>query len=154
MPFTARLFSEIRNQVVHGVTVPEKQDLAVALDSGLTMLRVIQTVPHETYTVKDVVPVYDDPLGKSEMKGVRGVILEVASPGGTHQEDRIYPTTHSYAQGSSVTWAWDGTRVYGPAWYRSAPGRSVQKAWDGSAEFAGTSLEGVNRGEGNPVESA
>lgn len=154
MPSTARLFSELRNQVVHGVTVPRQQDLAVALDSGLTMLRVLRTVPHETYIVKDVVPVYDDPLGKNEMKGVRGVLLSVASPGGTRQEDRIYPTTRSYEPGSSVSWAWDGTRIYGPAWYRPAPGHSVQKAWDGSAEFAGTPLEGANRGQGDPVESA
>lgn len=146
MPSTAQLFRTIRNQIAHGQEEPSKQDLAVVLDSGLTLLRVLRSVPHESYTVQRLVPIYSDQAGAHEMQGVQGVVLRVSSPGGTTVEERIYPTMRPLKVGARVSWAWNPQQVFGEAWYRKPPGRKLQKAWDWSSEFVGVPLDEAGGG--------
>ena len=144
LPESARssldVFWQVRNRVVHAGPDPlGDADLTTIIDIGISLLRVVASVPHETYRVVDQVPVYSDPEATHPINGITGIVLEVAAPSGVKVERRIYPTTNNYDKGALVGWAWNLSTVYAQAWYRDTGGGIVQ-AWTSAGEFVGPVL--------------
>jgi hypothetical protein len=130
-------FWAVRNQLVHGRDI-EEFTAGGLLQFGISLLRLIKSVPHETYRVIDVVPVYADAAALLEAKGLKGVVLEVHTPDGQVQR-RIYPVTRLYTPGSRVGWAWNMERVYPQMFYRD-DSDEIRQAWLSAGEFTGPEI--------------
>jgi hypothetical protein len=143
---TASVVSEfwrIRNNIVHGRAVPDEVVLR-AIDLGLGIMRIIRSIPHETYTVAHVgIPLYEDPGGTSPRNDVRGLILETTTEDGRTTR-RVFPTTRQDLQpGQRVAWEWNMERTWGETWYRDPDSGQLAYAWTSSAEFVGRPLDEV-----------
>lgn len=141
---SVKLFRDVRNRLVHGIEA-NPNDILRAIDSGVTILRSLQAIPHETNIVyHSGVPVFHDAKGEKPIDGVQGVILQTESPGGASKMLRIYPTTRTHFQkGEKVAWEWSNERVFGEAWYRDPDTNEIKYAWTSSMEFIGRHLEDV-----------
>ena len=141
---SVKSFYQIRNRLVHGHSATD-DDIVRAIDSGLTILRTIQAIPHETNTVYHPgVDVYEDPAGEKLRKDVKAVVLETLSPGGARRNFRAYPTTKSHFQrGKRVAWEWNGGIIVGESWYRHPDTGNLTYGWTSSMEFIGRHLEDV-----------
>jgi hypothetical protein len=141
---SVKLFWDVRNRLVHGHSAGDG-DILRAIDSGITILRALQAIPHEVNTVYHPgVPIYADPECRKEIEGARGVILETVSPGGVTKTRRIFPTTRThFKKGVRVAWEWSDARRFEQAWYRDPDTGQIQDAWRGSMEFIGRPLEEV-----------
>ncbi len=139
-----RLFSEMRNRLVHGHSASD-DDILRAIDSGLTILKAVRAVPHESNVVAHIdVPLYSDEHGRTLLVGVTGVILETTSPGGARKEHRICPTTQKhFVPGMRVAWESNQTNIYGPTWFRNPATNALEKAFHSSMEFIGRDLDDV-----------
>ena len=116
-------------------------DVLRGLDSGLSILRVIQSVPRELYTVQAFgLELFSDESGRRPITDVRGVSLVEGDYG---SGPRVFPTRRTYARGEIVSWEWDVRRVWGPTWYRDMDTGEIEQAWTQSAEFAGRPLEEI-----------
>ena len=92
---SVRNFWDVRNRLVHGQDATQ-DDIIRSIDSGLTILRAIQAIPHEVNIVYHPgVEVYSDPEGTNIQEGVKAVVLETTSPGGASKTLRVYPTTRT-----------------------------------------------------------
>lgn len=142
MPSAVENFMAVRNDVVHGGQRVTDEDILRAVDTGVTLLRAVGTVPRERNFVSAVgVPLYKDETCTQPIEDATGVILRTVSPGGTATSFRIFPTTRSHFQvGREVAWKWNPERQWGPAWYRDEDGE-VHQAWGGSLEFVGRQLD-------------
>lgn len=141
---SVRLFSEMRNRLIHGRDASDG-DILRAIDSGITILRALQAIPRQSNVVHHPsVALYSDPNATTPIVGLNGVILESTSPGGTTKEHHIYPTTRTeFRRGQRVAWEWDLTKRYGEAWYRDPETSQIKLAWADSAEFVGRDLDAV-----------
>jgi hypothetical protein len=135
------LFWKARNRIIHSAPGGlEEAEAVTVIDVGLSLLKLVRAVPHETYRVVAMAPVYKDPDGQIERSGIRGVILEVESEGGTSKQRRVYPTTRDYRPATLVTWAWNLAREIGESWYLNPETARVEYGWTKSGEFAGDEL--------------
>jgi len=141
VPSSLRLFWSIRNRLAHGHDT-NTGDILSAIDSGIALLRALRAVPHEEHTVYHPgVVLYSDQSLRNELSGVRGLILEVRSPGGASTARRIYPTTRDdYRKGSRVAWEWSDAKTFGEAWYRDPDSGDARYAWTSSMEFVGRDI--------------
>jgi hypothetical protein len=141
---SVKLFQTVRNRIIHGGEA-EEADIVRAIDSGFTLLRVIEAIPAETNAVHRVgVPLYSDPACTKLMPDVKGIILEVTSPGGAQKSLRIFPTTRDHFQvGRRVAWEWDSGRIWPAAWFKDPDAGQPKQAWESSAEFVGRHLDEV-----------
>jgi hypothetical protein len=141
---SVKLFWDVRNILVHGRTAGE-DDILRAIDSGITILRALQAIPHEVNTVHHPgVPIYSDAECRKEIDGARGVILETVSPGGVTKMKRIFPTTQThFKKGMRVAWEWSNARIFERAWYRDPDTGEIRDAWGSWMEFIGRPLEEV-----------
>ncbi|HXI41439.1 MAG TPA: hypothetical protein VNH83_15765 [Bryobacteraceae bacterium] len=142
---SARLFYDVRNRIVHGRNASDG-DVLAAIDSGLTILRAVKAIPHEQNRVYHPgVVVYEDTALTRAHEGVKGIILETTSPGGTSKTFRIFPTTRlHFKKGRKVAWEWaEDSRVFGEAWYRDPDTNEIKYAWTASSEFVGRDLDDV-----------
>ncbi|MFL6163615.1 MAG: hypothetical protein ACJ74U_15510 [Jatrophihabitantaceae bacterium] len=138
-----RLFTWIRNEIVHGGQVTPDADILRALDAGIPLLRTILAIPRERHVVaKTDVPLYKTADAKTPLPDVRGLILDFISPGVAQVTSHIYPTTGLYEVGKEVSWEWGG-RQYPEAWYRDPQSDEMKLAWNGSLEFRGRHLDEV-----------
>lgn len=141
---SVELFWKVRSRLVHGYDA-SPDDMARALDSGITILKAIKAVPREINTVhRAEVPLYADPAGTQLVKGVTGLILETKQPDG-RATYRIFPTTkQGHTVGRQVSWEWNQHgRKYGEMWYRDLDTGEMKPAWLGSMEFIGRHLDEV-----------
>lgn len=138
------LFVEVRNRIVHGKGATDADALS-AIDSGITLLRVIDALPAEVNRVKESnVKIYSDDQCQELITSAVGVILETTSPGGAIKTNRIFPTTsRNYIPGKIVGWDWNLSNTWGPTWYRDSSSKKILKAWDSSAEFIGPHLDEI-----------
>lgn len=138
------LFLSVRNKIIHGRDASD-DDALRALDSGMTILRAIKSLPLETYFVDHPgVEVYSDSGCTRLIPGVKGVILDVTSPGGVQKRRQIFPTTRLHFQkGKQVAWEWETSRTWPEAWYRDPNTGQALSAWGGSCEFIGRHLDDV-----------
>jgi hypothetical protein len=141
---SVRLFSDMRNRLVHGADATD-DDVLRAIDSGVTILKALRAIPHEVNIVHHPgVEIYSDPEASQPIKGARGVILETTSPGGASKQLRILPSTRThFEKGRRVAWEWSDAHSFGPAWYRDPATNEIKQAWHGSMEFTGRHLDEV-----------
>jgi hypothetical protein len=139
---SATLFRDVRHKLVHSSESNEDAILS-AIDSGLTILRALRAIPHESHFVKVVdVPVYEDEGGTKPRADVKGVILRSVSPAGVRETIRIFPTTkRNYVVGMQVGWEWNMDRIVNTSWYRDPDSNEIKFAWHESLEFTGNPLE-------------
>jgi hypothetical protein len=139
-----KLFLDVRNKLIHGGQATD-DDVFRAIDSGLTLLRAIESIPAEVNVVhRTGVRLYSDPECARPVSDAKGVVLETTSPGGTQKSFRIYPTTRTHFQeGKRVAWEWNLGKIWGHAWYRDPETNEVKEAWNSSAEFVGRHLDDV-----------
>lgn len=144
MSGSLRLFNEIRNKIVHGVSATD-DDALRALDSGITILRAVAALPNETKVVHSVgVDLFSDANCKDPIVGAKGVVLETTSPGGVTKTLQIFPSTRTHFQkGKEVAWEWDLDRIWPATWYRDLDTAETKKAWDSSGEFVGRHLDDI-----------
>ena len=137
-----RLFLDQRNRLVHGRFANDPEILS-ALDSGLTILRALQSLPRERNWIKHAgVPIFSDEACLHELPGVKGVILRTESANGLKTSQRIFPSTKTHFQkGKRVSWEWNLDRVWPAAWYRDPESGQAKSAWSSSGEFVGRHFE-------------
>ena len=136
-----RLFWETRNRLIHGGDGRD-EDILRAIDSGLKILKVLQTIPREINVVYNPsVILYSDPELTTRIPNIFGVILETRDIEGASKSFQIFPTTYThFKKGHQVTWEWNMNNVVGQAWYRDSDDL-VQGAWASSTEFIGRHLD-------------
>jgi len=140
---SVKLFQTVRNQIIHGGTAEEAEILR-AIDSGFTLLRAIDAIPAETNVVHRIdVPLYSDPACATLVPNVRGLILEVTSPGGSQKSFRIVPTRGNFQLGRRMTWEWNLENTWPAAWFRDPDSGEIKEAWISSAEFVGRPVDDV-----------
>jgi hypothetical protein len=139
-----RQFWKVRNDLVHG-NWQEHETAAImsALDSAISMLRVLFSIPHEINIIYDPgVPFYSDSGCTKRIEDARAVLLTTVSPGGATRTRRVFPTARTdYAKGQLVAWEWNMGRVWNAAWYRDPDTGAIGEAWGSSAEFVGRPLD-------------
>ena len=130
------------SKLVHGGQTEERNVLS-AIDSGISILKSLQAIPREKSVVLyPTVTVYSDPGCTTELKGVKGVILETRSPGGARTSRRIYPSTRThFKKGKQVSWEWNLQNVWNQAWYRDPESDEIKSAWHSAGEFIGRHLD-------------
>jgi len=136
-------FRQVRNQLVHGGKA-DAANIMRAIDSGITILGAIQTIPREINIVYHPgVDIYSDKECGTKREGVRGLILETISPGGAIKSKRIFPTTKmDYIKGKRLTWEWSNSLECGDSWYKDPDTNEIMHAWTESYEFVGKYLDG------------
>lgn len=141
LPSSLKLFLNIRNQIVHGVGA-DKANILSALDSGLTILKVLQSMPREIHTVDTPdVNLYTDPQCKNLLEDAKGLILISKSSNGMQSVKRIFPTTKSYFKKEMiVSWEWSNQKSWSYIWYRDLENDKPKLAWHSSLEFIGQEL--------------
>ncbi|SEM76837.1 hypothetical protein [Bradyrhizobium sp. OK095] len=139
---SVKLFQQVRDRIIHGKAASD-EDILRAIDSGITLLKAIESIPLETNTVyHSGVAIYSDPNCTQLISDCRGLILETISPGGSQTMYRIFPTTRThFEKGKRVAWEWDLSRVWGPAWYHDPETGEGKPAWHSSGEFIGRHLD-------------
>lgn len=139
---SVRAFLEIRNRLLHGYGVTEDEVLR-AIDIGLTILRAVLAIPREEHRVYHPgVEIYDNEIGANPISGIKAVVLQSKSPGGSNTSLRVYPTTkENFKKGQRVSWEWNMGMVVGPSWYRHPDTGQITAAWRESAEFVGRDLD-------------
>ncbi len=134
------VFWDVRNTIVHGRAPVEDHEALRVLDIGLSLLRIVRAIPHESIRVRTAdIPLYEDAVGQRTRAQVWGVLLDVTSPGGAQREVRMVPTTRReyYRIGMRVAWDFDVSRIWDESWYRSPDSDSIELAWNSAAEFTG-----------------
>lgn len=133
-----KLFLDIRNQIVHGGESKQANILS-AIDSGISILRVLQSMPRETHTVLAAnVNLYSDDKCTLLRDEVKGVILESESSSGVNHHIRIFPTTKNYFKpGMKVSWEWNNKKAWDSTWYIDQKDMNKKLAWNGAQEFVG-----------------
>ncbi|MCL6753625.1 DUF4935 domain-containing protein [Nostoc sp. CCCryo 231-06] len=141
----ANYFWSIRNNSVHGQEV-DSNDILLAVESGLSLLESLQSIPHEVHIVYHPgVLVYADPDCTRVQESVKAVILETRR----HPSDAlvgfiILPTTLTrFTKGRIVSWEWNINKIWEAAWYRDPDTNEIKSAWASSAEFVGRDLDNL-----------
>jgi hypothetical protein len=136
------VFLDIRNRLLHGYGVTDDEVLR-AVDIGLTILRSVLAIPKEENRVYHPgVDVYEDESGHILRSGIKAVVLESKSPGGSSKTLRVFPTTRMhFIKGQRVSWEWNMAVVVGKSWYRHPDTGQIIPAWHQSAEFVGRNLD-------------
>lgn len=139
-----RLFWDTRNKIIHGGETADGNILS-AIDSGVTILRALKSLPRETNWVHyKGVPVYSDPDCKQQIPNVKGVILRTESPSGARVFYRIFPSTKThFRKGKRVAWEFSFENTWSDAWYRDPETGEIKLAWNSAAEFVGRNLEDI-----------
>jgi hypothetical protein len=141
-----KIFWELRNKIVHGQRVEDKDNIIRVLDIGMTLLRTLKAIPHETYEViNPEVSIYSDKECTEIVQDAKGVLLKVVSPGGQRVENRIYPTRKKdYKPGQKVTWEWDISHTWGECWWVDPESGDKKYAWTSAGEFVGRPIEAIH----------
>ena len=136
-------FHEVRSKIIHESDA-DSEDILRAIDSGLTILRAVKSIPVAAHVVYHPgVPIYADKDCTNPHFGL-GVIFQNFSPDGSDAGFSIYPTTRiHFKKGMQVAWEWNLANVWGEAWYRDPDTNSIKYAWSSAGEFIGRNLEGI-----------
>jgi hypothetical protein len=139
------LFRKVRNKIVHGGNA-ENEEILQAIDSGVTILNALKSIPRETnYVYAANVPVFRDNACTVPWEAITGVLLQSETPGGMKKFFRIFPTTRKhFIKGKRVAWEWNtGSKYFGPAWYHDPDSGEIKSAWSSSIEFIGRNLDEI-----------
>lgn len=138
------LFYRLRNRLVHGKSADD-DDIMRAIDSGLSILRALEGIPHERhYVYHPGVPIYSDPQCTQVIEGARAVILETQGPDTGARLLHAFPSTLTHFQkGRRVAWEWSRAHRFNEAWYRDPDTNAIAHAWSESSEFVGRHLDDI-----------
>ncbi len=139
------IFMQMRNKLVHGGSADD-DSIFRALDSGITILRVLRALPREQHWVTHTdIELFSNPDLTKQIDGVSGVILSSKSAGGTSETRHVFPTTRTDLKpGVRVAWQWDLNRVFGEAWFRDPRSGRSEQAWHSSGLFMGRPLDNTD----------
>src|SRR5258708_7701731 len=90
-----RNFWDLRNNVVHGGRAQHGFAMR-AVDYGLRILRMLQTIPRPSYIVTAVVYLFSDPMCVRRRDDVMGIILESFGLNGESHGRHVHPSRKSY----------------------------------------------------------
>jgi len=141
-----RTFWELRNRIVHGRGEESDKDVRRVLDIALVLLKTIRSIPHEINVVAyPDVELFADANCTIQIGDAVGVLLSTTSPGGAEVFKRIFPTTRRgyYQIGKRVTWEWNLTKTWGPAWYVDPDTGKRKQAWSSAGEFVGRHVDDI-----------
>ncbi|MDL5599353.1 hypothetical protein QS468_42035 [Bacillus subtilis] len=138
-----KLFMDVRNKIIHSREATEG-DVISAIDSGLTILRTLRSIPIRQYiTLHPNIPLYSDPDCKILRPGT-ALIMEIVGPGGFKKTRDIYPTTRTdYVKGQKLTAEWNIKTVFDQCWYIDPESGDKKSDWLSSAEFVGRPLDSI-----------
>jgi hypothetical protein len=137
-------FSSLRNRVAHySSEVP-----LVAFDLGLSILRILRSVPRFSYIVKKAdLTLYSDKYCQEPRPDVRGVMIETFDGEGKSQGVQVFPSTRDYSEGMSVGWEWEfghsTDMAWGETWYKDTETGKCTPAWGESLEFIGREINQI-----------
>jgi uncharacterized protein YutE (UPF0331/DUF86 family) len=141
------IFEKLRNIIVHGNDSIEEREVIRVLDIGMTLLKILRSIPHEKNIVyQSDIDIYSDEECKNIIPGAKGLMLEVISPGGIDKRYSIFPTTKIgyYEWGKRVSWEWDLNKVWPETWYRNPrTNGTIEKAWHSSGNFIGRHIDEI-----------
>jgi hypothetical protein len=139
-----RLFSDVRNRIVHGLTATNDDTLS-ALDLGISLLKALNALPNEVNIVYHPgVDIFADSACTKLIDDAKGVIVETTSPGGVLTTFHIFPTKkHHFKKGKKVAWEWNAEAVWPDTWYKDPDTGAIREAWNWSAEFVGRHLDDI-----------
>jgi hypothetical protein len=118
----------------------EKREILSVIDTGLSLLRTIRSIPHKINFVSNPgIRLFEDSDGQRPRNDVNGLILDTQSPGGMEKRKRIFPTTRIdyYQVGKRVSWEWNLEKHWGETWYKDLDTKEFRLAWSKSIEFVG-----------------
>ncbi len=103
-----RLFWSLRNDIVHGASRPKEAELLRAVDSGVTILKLLITLPRERHHVLQAdLPVYSDLERTKLVEGWSALVL-LSRQSELVQHQRVFLTRRTdYRAGQSVGYAFD-----------------------------------------------
>jgi hypothetical protein len=140
---TLRDFWELRNKIVHG-NQPNEALTVRAVDYGIRILKMVQSIPRPRYVVTAIVTLYADQACTRVRPDIRGVLLDYFGPGGESRGQLVFPTRKDYLKGQSVSWEWETSGSgWGETWFRDPRTQIAKCAWSESAEFAGRPLDEI-----------
>lgn len=139
-----RSFSSIRNQIVHGEHGVSDHEVLRAIDSGISLLRSLKTVPLERHQVyRRNVSIFAD-RQLSTTLDCKGLFLKFTSRTNNEISFHIYPTTKLwFREGMDVSWDWNPNQVWPEGWYQDLVSKEPTIAWSSSMEFIGVDLDKV-----------
>jgi len=133
----------LRNQVVHSGASSSGFALR-AVDYGLRIVRMLQTIPRPSFIVSANVPIFADKGCTQLHRDVHGVLLNLFGSNGEGHGRHIFPTRKEYIAGKSVSWEWDWSGAgWGSTWYRDPESGESKSAWSESLEFIGRPLDEI-----------
>ena len=137
-------FYDVRSRLLHGHRASDDEVLS-AIDSGITILRVLSAIPHEQHYVIDPgADVYYNAGGTLLDDTVKAVVIESRTPAGEPLVRTAFPTTRKhFKKGMRVAWEWNPAKTYTQLWYRNSDTGGIEVGWTGSAEFVGRSLDDI-----------
>lgn len=140
----ADLFTQIRNEVVHGAGTRSDDEILRAIDSGIELYNAVANVPRErNFVLYANVPVFSNEDLTVPITDATAVFLRTvaATPQKTETE-RIFPTTRiDFQVGEEVAWLWDTSKQWNEAWCKHPATAEVIKAWDGALNFIGSPID-------------
>jgi hypothetical protein len=136
-------FRGVRNEIVHGGRRVGDDDILRAIDSGLSILRVLKAVPRLKHLIcASGLSVYSDPDAQDERTDIKAIIVESVDPGGVTGTTRVLPSNDSgLLPGDLVTFEFDAEQSWGPTWYRDQDSGEPEGAWEHAAEFVGIKID-------------
>ena len=136
-------FRLVRNEIVHGDRPVADDDILRAIDSGLSILRVLKAVPRFKHVVHaSGIKVYSDRDGKKERDDVQAILVESINPGGITSMTRIFPRKKDGLHpGDLVTFEFNVDQSWGPSWYFDEVSGEIKLAWEQAAEFVGDRID-------------
>jgi hypothetical protein len=133
----------LRNQVVHSGASSSVFALR-AVDYGLRIVRMLQSIPRPSFIVTANVPIFTDRECVQPRRDVQGVLLNLFGSNGENHGRHIFPTRRKYVAGQSVSWEWDRAGIgWGATWYRDLESDKPKSAWSESLEFIGRPLDEI-----------
>jgi hypothetical protein len=136
-------FQRVRNRIIHGKGEASSDDILRAIDSGIIILKTLQSVPRQINIVHHPgVEIYADKECTQLIPDARGVVLETHMTGHDQKFCRIYPTTRThFKKGKKIAWEWNSEKSWNEAWYHDPDTGEVKHAWSASLEFVGRNIE-------------
>lgn len=136
-------FWTMRNSIVHrNIEDPPP----VAFDHGLSVLRILRSVPRPSYIVRKAnVDLFSDKMCRIKRPDVKGVLIETFDADGKSQVKQVHPSRREYREGMSLSWEWNYDRHVGwdETWYKNPENEQCTLAWSESMEFTGRDVNQV-----------
>jgi len=140
-----KIFRELRNKIAHGITIEKSNNIVGMLDTGIGLLKIVDSIPHEkNFVYKFDVPIFKDENCTIPYEKGKAIILESHSSNGVNKFKRVFPTMQTnYKIGMQLTWEWSFKNKWDEAFYIDPDTKEKKPAWSSSAEYIGRDVKKV-----------